>query len=106
LHSGFSWNKQTCNYAHEPDHSEDYTHTPEASAKGWSSKHGRAKDDETHHREEAPYKEECDRYALGRLPQKYNRCLGLGRHRRSLMKVGDWGEGKKNVDASPRAVAM
>jgi len=68
LHSGFSWDKQTGNHAHEPDHPEDNAHPPEASAKIWSPEHGHAEDDETHRHEEAPYEEERVRYALGRLP--------------------------------------
>ena len=95
LHSGFSWDKQTGNHAHKSDHPEDYAHPPEASAKIWSAEHGPAEDDETHRHEEAPDEEERVRYALGRLPQKDDRCLRPGCRRRSLVKVGDWGEGKK-----------
>jgi hypothetical protein len=95
LHSGFACNKQTGNHANEPDHPEDYAQPPEASAKGRCPKHGHAEDDETERHEEAPYKEERAGYALDRLPQQDDRCLGLGRRRRSLIEVGDWGEGEK-----------
>ena len=95
MNSGFSRYKQTGNHAHNPDHPEDDAHPPEPSAKSRSSEHSHAEHDETHHHEQAPYEEERVRYALGRLPQKDDCCLRLGRRRRSLIKVGDWGEGEK-----------
>ena len=67
---------------------------PQGSAKGRSPEHGHAKDDETHRHEEAPYEEDRVRYALGRLPQKDERCRRLGRPRRSLVEIGDRGEGE------------